>query len=77
MGAEGQAGWGPQVSRPETLLGRQSHGLLQVIVFRVTSWALEGSLFLRRSEGKEMPLGFKLLAQPASTIYPPAVWQVF
>lgn len=44
MGAEGQEGWGPQVSRPETLLGRKSRGLLQVIVFRVTSWALEGSL---------------------------------
>lgn len=51
MGAERQAGWGPQVSRQETLLGRKSLGLRQVIVFWVTSWSLEGSLSYASRKG--------------------------
>ena len=53
MGAERQAGWGPQVSRQETLLGRKSLGLHQVIVFWVTSWALEGSLRYANRKGTD------------------------
>ena len=85
MGAEGQEGWGPQVSRPEMLLGRKSRGLLQVIVFRVTSWALEGSLSYADRKGMVSEeirgKGDAPRIQTASAArqyhYPPAVLQVF